>query len=158
MQVIPAIDIYRNRCVRLTEGEFAHKTTYSTTPFAAAEQFTRAGARALHVVDLEGAREGRILNVISIAKIRLLKDVEIQVGGGIRTEESVRFLLDMGIDRVGGGSVAVRAPELFASWIKNIGAYRFCVALDLKDEMIAYIGWEHTDAPDFTSTVNRLTD
>ena len=157
MYIIPAIDIYRSQCVRLVEGDFTKRTSYARSPFAAAEQFVNAGARALHIVDLEGAREGRIVNAFSIAKIRVLKDVEIQVGGGIRTDAAVDFLLGMEIDRVVVGSVALRAPELFASWVARFGPDKFCVALDLKDGEIAHNGWQHTDPSDFTATVDRLS-
>ncbi|MBI1804975.1 MAG: 1-(5-phosphoribosyl)-5-[(5-phosphoribosylamino)methylideneamino] imidazole-4-carboxamide isomerase [Ignavibacteriae bacterium] len=144
--------------MRLVEGDFTKKTTYLRSPFATAEQFSLTGARALHIVDLDGAREGRIVNAFSIAKIRLLNDIEIQVGGGIRTETAVEFLLGMGIDRVVVGSVALRSPELFASWVKKLGVNRFCVALDLKDGLIAHSGWQQTDASDFAAIVHRLID
>jgi len=157
VQIIPAIDIYGGNCVRLVEGDFANTTSYERSPFEAARQFAGAGARALHIVDLEGAKEGRIVNASTIVKIRELKDVDIQVGGGIRTDAAVEFLLRMKIDRVVVGSIAVQAPEIFASWVKRFGAETFCVALDLKDGQIAHHGWQQTDQSDFASTVSRLT-
>ncbi|MBI1807119.1 MAG: 1-(5-phosphoribosyl)-5-[(5-phosphoribosylamino)methylideneamino]imidazole-4-carboxamide isomerase [Ignavibacteria bacterium] len=146
MQIIPAIDIIEGQCVRLVEGEFSTRTNYSNDPAVMAEQFLRAGARHLHVVDLEGAKEGRVVNWKSIERILSVKGLEVQVGGGIRADVDIDRLLRMGAARVVVGSVAVRSPETVKPWAEKFGAETLCIALDLKDGRLAYDGWQNVDA------------
>ena len=112
MLVIPAIDIYDGKCVRLRQGDYAQQTVYAESPKVVAQQFADAGLRFLHIVDLQGAKEKKIINVESIRQILTVPGIEIEVGGGIRTTEDIENLLTLGVKRVVIGSVAVKSPEL----------------------------------------------
>jgi phosphoribosylformimino-5-aminoimidazole carboxamide ribotide isomerase len=142
MHVIPAIDIFHDQCVRLTEGNFAMRTDYSFDPFLMAKRFVNAGATHLHVVDLEGAKEGCVVNWSSIEKIRQLNNLFLQVGGGVRTEAEAERLIALGIDRVIVGSIALRSFDVFQRWCVRFGSDRFCIAVDVKDGFLATDGWQ----------------
>lgn len=142
MQVIPAIDIFDGRCVRLSEGSFTQRTTYSPDPFDMASAFAEAGAACLHVVDLEGAKEGRVTNWASVERILSLKSVSVQVGGGIRTEAEAERLVTLGAAYIVVGSAAIRTPAIFDAWIRRFGPRRFCLAVDVRDGQIAVEGWQ----------------
>lgn len=158
MQIIPAIDIFENQCVRLTGGVFASRKDYSLDPYEMARTFVRAGASHLHIVDLEGAKDGRVVNWSSIEKILSLEDVAVQVGGGIRTEEEIERLIGLGAKRIIIGSIAVRSQELFYSWVKRFSPKLFCVALDLKDGKLAFEGWQQFDSSDLPGVILRMID
>ena len=142
MHIIPAIDIYQNRCVRLTKGSFAARRDYGLDPFETALRFSDAGARYLHVVDLEGAEKGCIVNWPSLVDVRGVPNIFIQAGGGVRHRNDVEKLLGLGMNRVIVGSIAFTAREIFEQWIEEFGAGCFCVALDILDGRIAYAGWK----------------
>ncbi len=144
MQIIPAIDIFQNQCVRLTQGSFAQRTDYGMFPSDVARRFLSEGARYLHVVDLEGAKEGKVINWDAIASVATLAGPRMEVGGGIRTDDEVQRLFDYGVDRLVLGSVALRSRDLLVRWIAKYGAGKFCVALDVHDGRIAYAGWQLT--------------
>ena len=156
MQIIPAIDIFENQCVRLTAGMFDSRKDYSLDPFEMARSFVQAGAEYLHVVDLEGAKEGRVVNWDSIEKILSIEGAVVQVGGGIRTEEEIERLIGLGADRIIIGSIAVRSQDLFTDWVRRFTPKRFCVALDLKDGKLAFEGWQQFDRTDFPGFISRM--
>ncbi|HEX2282722.1 MAG TPA: 1-(5-phosphoribosyl)-5-[(5-phosphoribosylamino)methylideneamino]imidazole-4-carboxamide isomerase, partial [Thermomicrobiales bacterium] len=140
MILYPAIDIRGGRFVRLIEGDFDRETTYDTDPSSAARRWVEAGASWLHVVDLDGAVEGRPVNREAIARIRAAVDVAIQLGGGLRHLTDLEDALDGGIDRVNLGTVALRDPELVISAVARWGD-RIAVALDARDGRLATDGW-----------------
>jgi phosphoribosylformimino-5-aminoimidazole carboxamide ribotide isomerase len=140
MILYPAIDIRGGRCVRLIEGDFDRETTYDADPSSAARRWVEAGASWLHVVDLDGAVEGRPVNHEAIARIRAAVDVAIQLGGGLRHLTDLEDALDGGIDRVNLGTVALRDPELVISAVARWGD-RIAVALDARDGRLATDGW-----------------
>ncbi len=156
MQIIPAIDIFRNQCVRLTQGSFAHRTDYGILPADVARRFLEEGARYLHVVDLEGAKEGRVINWKAIEEIADLASGRMQVGGGIRTDAEVQRLFACGINRIVLGSVALQQADLLERWIAEYGAQRICVALDINDGKIAYAGWQATGEQTIQNAATRL--
>mgnify|MGYP001253978530 CR=1 FL=1 len=158
MRIIPSIDIYQNRCVRLKQGDFSARTDYELEPSAMAGQLVHSGARHLHIVDLEGAKAGRIVNWHSIEKIRRIQEITIQAGGGVRTAEDVDRMLQSGVNRVVIGSVALRSPETLKLWIGRHGADAFCVAIDIKDGQAAYQGWQELDQSDLSGVIARLVD
>src|SRR5258706_2328041 len=121
MQILPAIDIIGNKCVRLTQGDYSTEKQYSISPLEMAGQFADSGATWIHVVDLEGAKAGRVVNWNSIIALRSLQGLAIEFGGGVRTQLDVERLLGIGVDRVIVGSVALSSPELFAGWTKSFG-------------------------------------
>ncbi|HSN00320.1 MAG TPA: 1-(5-phosphoribosyl)-5-[(5-phosphoribosylamino)methylideneamino]imidazole-4-carboxamide isomerase [Rudaea sp.] len=132
MLTIPAIDLRGARIVRLRQGDFARETAYAADPVALAGAFADAGARWLHVVDLDGARDGAFGNLRTIEAIARSRRLHVQAGGGVRTRADVQRLLDAGVNRVVVGSIAVRDADTVAGWIADFGAERVCVALDAR--------------------------
>jgi phosphoribosylformimino-5-aminoimidazole carboxamide ribotide isomerase len=144
LQIIPALDLRGGRVVRLRQGDYARETGYAIDPVEQARRYLDAGARRLHVVDLDGAREGRLDNLRSIEALAAL-DFDVQAGGGVRGEEDVQRLFDAGVQRVVVGSVAVREPDRVIEWISSYGAERIVVALDTRLDAgiwtLASAGW-----------------
>jgi phosphoribosylformimino-5-aminoimidazole carboxamide ribotide isomerase len=130
-EVIPAIDLRDGRVVRLKQGDYAQQTTYAADPRELAQRYADAGARWLHLVDLDGARSGSLENLAVIQAIAA-SGMQIQAGGGVRGEDDVRRLFDAGVQRVVLGSVAIRDPELVAGWLAEHGAERLTIALDTR--------------------------
>lgn len=131
MEIIPAIDLRSGGVVRLAQGDYARETRYPVDPVALARDYAAAGARWLHVVDLDGARAGTLENLRTIEALAKTA-LQVQAGGGVRDEGDVLRLFDAGVARVVVGSIAVREPESVEAWMKRHGAGRFCVALDAK--------------------------
>jgi len=156
MRVIPAIDIFDGKCVRLREGDFSTKRVYADDPLKAAERFIEAGARWLHVVDLEGAKEGRVVNWPQLSAILALEKVAVQVGGGVRTIEEASRLVASGAQRIIVGSVAIRAPRVFEEWVERHGPDRFCVAVDVKEGFLVTDGWQSKDDAPVDEVVRRI--
>lgn len=128
---IPAIDLRGGRVVRLKQGDYAQETRYDYTPAELAARYLQAGARWLHMVDLDGARSGDLENLAAIETIAA-SGLQIQAGGGVRSEADVRRLFDAGVARVVVGSVAMREPELVGQWVLAFGADRLTIALDTR--------------------------
>ncbi|MGK7379496.1 1-(5-phosphoribosyl)-5-[(5-phosphoribosylamino)methylideneamino]imidazole-4-carboxamide isomerase [Planococcus sp. 1R117A] len=142
-QIYPAIDLRGGKCVRLFQGDYAQETVYGDSPVDMAKQFVDAGTEWIHMVDLDGAKDGVRINdkvVIEAAKL----PVNIQIGGGIRTREDIEHYLSNGISRVIIGSLAIRNPELVASFIEEFGAERIVIGIDAKNGMAATEGWIET--------------
>ena len=140
MILYPAIDIRGGRCVRLIEGDFNRETAYDSDPSAAARRWVEAGARWLHIVDLDGAVEGRPINREAVAQIRASVDVSIQLGGGLRQLTDLEGAFATGVNRAILGTVALRDPELVISAVARWGD-RIAVALDARDGRLATDGW-----------------
>ena len=146
MEIIPAIDIINGKCVRLTEGEFSRQTTYRTSPLEIAMRFEAAGFRRLHMVDLDGARSGKVVNVSTLRQVANETSLKIDFGGGIKTDEEIAAVFDDGADMVNVGSIAVSDSEKLASWIERFGGEHILLAADVRGEKIATRGWqENTD-------------
>jgi phosphoribosylformimino-5-aminoimidazole carboxamide ribotide isomerase len=144
MQIIPAIDIIQGKCVRLSEGKFESRKEYGVDAIEMAKQFAQSGAQFLHIVDLEGAKAGRIENWSAIEKIGEIEGLRFQVGGGVRSGTDVERLLGMGARRVVVGSLAIRSPEKLNRWAERFGPDKFCIAVDIKNGEIAFAGWQRT--------------
>jgi Phosphoribosylformimino-5-aminoimidazole carboxamide ribonucleotide (ProFAR) isomerase len=142
-EILPAIDLRGGRVVRLRQGDFARETAYSDDPAAIARAFTSAGARWLHVVDLDGARTGSPVNGSAIQEILLAVGdrARVEVAGGLRTSESVGAALSGGAARVVIGTAALQAPEFIAALLGAHGPDRICIALDVRDGMALGEGW-----------------
>ena len=140
MILYPAIDIRGGRCVRLIEGDFDRETTYDRDPTAAARRWVEAGAEWLHVVDLDGAIEGRPRNGLTVARIRAAVDIPVQLGGGLRRLADLEEAFRAGSDRAILGTVALRDPELAMTAVARWGD-RIAVALDARDGRLATDGW-----------------
>ena len=145
MELYPAIDVRGGRVVRLSQGEAARETSYGTDPVAQAEQFVAEGARWLHVVDLDRAfGTGDNLPVLARLAAALGRQVRIQVGGGLRSLEALRTVLDLGVTRGVLGTAAVTVPALVPQAVAAVGAERVAVGLDTKEGRVAIRGWVET--------------
>ncbi len=143
MDIIPAIDLRNGRCVRLYQGDYGKETVYADDPVSVAKQWHDAGAQRLHIVDLDGAKEGSLVNSTIIRSIAQRIPVPIQVGGGIRNEAAVKELLEMGIKRVILGTAAVEQPDLIDNLCARYGD-AIIAGIDARDGYVATRGW-HTD-------------
>ncbi|MDA8233448.1 MAG: 1-(5-phosphoribosyl)-5-[(5-phosphoribosylamino)methylideneamino]imidazole-4-carboxamide isomerase [Clostridia bacterium] len=143
MLLIPAIDLRGGKCVRLVEGKVENETIYSHEPVEQALKWQDKGARMLHLVDLDGAFAGRPKNLDVIKEIVRAVDIPVQLGGGIRTLETIEMLLEMGINRVILGSIAIYKPDLVKEACSRY-ADRVVVGIDAKDGLVAIEGWEST--------------
>jgi len=132
MIVIPAIDLKDGRCVRLLKGEFDQVTEYQFDPMELAASYRDAGCTLLHLVDLDGARDGRPGNEKIIRQLSVMEGVSIQVGGGLRTEGLIETVLETGVKRVVLGSIAMLRPQAALQWLKEFGASRIVLALDAR--------------------------
>ena len=157
MTIYPAIDIYEGKAVRLLQGDYAQMTVYSDDPVSVANGFKKAGATALHVIDLEGARAGLPVNHEIIKRIASESGLFVQAGGGIRTAETIKEYFDAGVGRVILGTAAVSQPGFLGECIKNYGE-AVAVSVDIKDGLVAVKGWTEVsilDAIKFCSTVSE---
>jgi len=158
MEVIPAIDLRDGKCVRLIQGEYHRQITYSDNPVEQARRFHADGARWLHVVDLDGAKVGQPTNTDTIAAIVKLGLLKVEVGGGIRTEESIRQLLDIGVTRVIIGTKAVDDFDWFREQAEEFSG-RLVLGLDARGSMVATHGWVSDTAQtmlDFAAEADEL--
>ena len=140
MEIIPAIDLMNGKCVRLIQGNYDRKINYEDDPVKQAKQFSSAGAKWLHIVDLDGAKVGKPVNTKTIASITKLELFKIEVGGGLRDETSIKQLLDLGIARAIIGTKAVRNFEWFTQTCEKF-PNRIALGLDAKDSKVATEGW-----------------
>lgn len=140
MLIIPAIDLHRGKCVRLRRGERDQETIYSHDPAAVARKWQEAGARRLHVVDLDGAFEGKPVNASTIAAITSAVDIPVQLGGGIRDRVTAEKVFGLGVSRIILGTAAVEQPELLKELVSFYGS-RVVVGIDARDGVAAIRGW-----------------
>lgn len=134
MLLIPAIDLRGGRCVRLYQGDFAAETRYEYSPRQLLEKYRALGASWVHVVDLDGARDGVLANREVIVDLAARQGVKLQVGGGIRSGEIIEDLISSGVERVVIGSAAVERPDEVIEWMSRFGADRICLALDVRHD------------------------
>jgi phosphoribosylformimino-5-aminoimidazole carboxamide ribotide isomerase len=155
MEIIPAIDLRNGQVVRLRQGDYSQQTSYNVEPLVLARQYAANGVRWLHVVDLDGARDGSFGNLDTIEALAAV-GLEVQAGGGVRSDTDVDRLLGVGVSRVVVGSTAVRDPDRVGEWIARFGAGRICIALDVRDDAGAWRlptdGWTRADG----STLDQL--
>jgi phosphoribosylformimino-5-aminoimidazole carboxamide ribotide isomerase len=144
MQIIPAIDIIAGNCVRLTQGDYAQETRYSEDPLDVAKAFEQAGLQRVHVVDLEGAKAGKVMNASVLETIAAHTTLQVDFGGGIHTEAAVQQVIDAGATWVTIGSVAVKAKEKLNGWLDTFGVERFMLGADVKGTQLAISGWTET--------------
>ena len=141
IEMIPATDLIGGRCVRLPQGDYTSRKTYYRDPLEAALRFEEAGARRLHMVDLDGAKAAEPQNLAVLERIAAKTSLEVQYGGGIKSRAALRSVFDAGARRAVCGSVAVREPELFARWIAEFGPERLILGADVRDGVVAIQGW-----------------
>jgi len=158
MTIFPAIDLYEGKAVRLQRGDYEQMIVYNDDPVSAAIDFKKAGATALHVVDLEGARSGKPVNIELIKKIAVESGLFVQVGGGIRTPETIKKYLDAGIKRVILGTAAVSKLGFLYEMVRD-HEDAIAVSVDIKDGFVAIKGWTEVsgqNALDFCVTVSEI--
>ena len=141
MQLIPAIDIIEGKCVRLTEGDYAQKIIYNEDPLEVAKTFEGIGLKRLHLVDLDGAKAGEVVNWKVLEKIANKTGLTIDFGGGIKTEATLKTVLNTGATFATIGSLAVKSPLVFEEWLSRFGAQTFLLGADVYEEKIAIGGW-----------------
>ncbi|MDH6305546.1 phosphoribosylformimino-5-aminoimidazole carboxamide ribotide isomerase [Parabacteroides sp. PF5-5] len=144
IELIPAIDLIDGKCVRLTQGDYDTKKVYNEDPLEVAKMFEDHGIRRLHLVDLDGARAGRIINYRVLEKIATRTSLIIDFGGGLKHEDDLEIAFESGAQMVTGGSIAVKNPEVFTGWISKYGSDKIILGADVKDRKIAVSGWEET--------------
>ena len=160
MNIIPAIDLQEGRVVRLRQGDFAQVRQFDDDAVALAQRYADAGARWLHVVDLDGARAARPLQVELLANL-VDCGIHVQAGGGVRARADVMLLFDAGIERVVVGSVAVQSPDMFADWLRDFDPENLCLAMDLRlgDDgrwHPAVDAWQGASDADFAVLLDRF--
>ena len=141
MRIIPAIDIINGECVRLSKGDYNKKTVYSKNVLDVAKKFEDNGIQFLHLVDLDGAKQNRIINYKILEKISSQTNLIIDFGGGLKSEEDIKIAFESGAKQVTLGSVAVKNPELFLETLEKYGKEKIILGADAKKEKIAVSGW-----------------
>lgn len=157
MEIIPAVDLRNRKCVRLYQGDYAQETVFSDDPAAMARRWQSEGARRLHLVDLDGAAEGEPRNLDAIEKIVAAVEVPVQVGGGIRSLETIVQLLDLGVNRAILGTAAIENPSLIEEACQRFGE-QIIVGIDARDGMAATRGWLQQSDVTAGELANRMVE
>ena len=142
IELIPAIDIIDGKCVRLSQGDYDTQKVYNESPLEVAKEFEANGICRLHVVDLDGAKSSHIVNYKVLDQIAGHTSLTIDFGGGIKTDEDLTIAFEYGAQMVTLGSIAVKNPDLFKSWLHKYGAERIILGADVKDNRISVNGWK----------------
>ena len=142
MRIIPAIDIIDGKCVRLTKGDYSTKKVYNEDPLEIAKEFEGNGIQYLHLVDLDGARSGKIINHKVLSEIASKTSLNIDFGGGLKSDSDLKIAFDSGATQITGGSIAVKDRDTFINWLDQFGAEKIILGADYKDRMIATNGWQ----------------
>ncbi len=163
MLLIPSIDVRGGHCVRLFKGDFAAETIYASSPLDVAQSYAARGARWLHLVDLDGARDGTVTNRAALLQMAGVAGLSVQVGGGIRQRSIVDELLSLGIARIVVGSAAVEHPDEVASWLRDYGAEQVCLAFDVRldasgEPQLQTRGWRESTSVGLFAAVERFAE
>ena len=142
MRIIPAIDIINGQCVRLTKGDYDTKKVYNEDPLEVAKSFEDAGIEFLHVVDLDGAKASHIVNYKVLESIAGKTNLKIDFGGGLKSDNDLRIAFESGANQITGGSIAVKNPKVFETWIAKYGSDKIILGADCNNEKIAISGWQ----------------
>lgn len=144
MEIIPAIDLIEGKCVRLTQGDYAQKKIYNENPLEVAKSFEGIGIKRLHLVDLDGAKKGEVVNLKVLENIASKTSLVVDFGGGIKKDQDIANVFDAGASIATIGSIAVKNKELFFTWLKKYGADKILLGADVKEDKIAIGGWLET--------------
>lgn len=158
IEIIPAIDIIDGKCVRLTQGDYNQKTNYNDNPLEVAKQIEGAGIRKLHLVDLDGAKQKRIINHQVLDKITSNTSLEVDFGGGLQSDSDLEMAFNAGAKQITGGSIAVKNKKLFESWISKFGPDKIILGADCKEGMIAVSGWQETTEISVFDLIKEYTE
>ena len=154
IEIIPAIDIIDGKCVRLNQGDYAQKKVYSENPLDVARSFEDAGLRRLHLVDLDGAKASHIVNHKVLESIATNTSLTIDFGGGLKSDNDLRIAFESGAAMVTGGSIAVKSPDVFQSWLVKFGSERIILGADAHNRKIAVSGWQETTDADILDFIS----
>ncbi len=143
-EIIPAIDLIDGKFVRLSQGNYDAKTIYNENPVEVAKVFESIGIKRLHVVDLDGAKAGKIINIKTLEQISSATNLEIDFGGGVKSESDIEMILNAGAKYVTIGSMAVKQEEVAVQWLNKYGFEKFFLGIDVKGEFVATNGWLET--------------
>lgn len=158
MRIIPAIDIINGQCVRLSKGDYNTAKIYSNDPLEVAKSFQDHGVEYLHLVDLDGAKSQGIVNHKVLETLATKTNLKIDFGGGLKTDQDLKIAFESGAKQITGGSIAVKDPQRFLSWIKSYGAHKIILGADAANEKIAISGWLETSTEDLIPYVaNYMT-
>jgi len=141
IEIIPAIDLIEGKCVRLTQGDYSQKKIYNEDPLEVVKQFESSGIKRLHMVDLDGAKAGRLINLEILESVASKTNLVIDFGGGIKSEAAIQSVFNAGASIATIGSISVKQPELFYSWIEKFGPDKILLGADVKNNQIAIDGW-----------------
>lgn len=144
MRIIPAIDIIEGKCVRLSKGDYETKKIYNESPLEVAKTFEDYGIKYLHLVDLDGAKSKHIVNYKVLETLALKTSLKIDFGGGLKSDTDLKIAFENGASQITGGSIAVKSPETFVSWIEAYGSEKIILGADVKGIHIATDGWLET--------------
>ena len=144
IEIIPAIDIIDGKCVRLTRGDYGSKKIYDSDPKSLAERYADAGIRRLHVVDLDGAKAGQLINDVAIKAICSVKELSVDLGGGIQSDRDISKAFALGAKQITAGSIAAWEPAKVEKWLKEYGPDKIILGADFKHGMIAVSGWQES--------------
>ncbi|GET31040.1 1-(5-phosphoribosyl)-5-[(5-phosphoribosylamino)methylideneamino]imidazole-4-carboxamide isomerase [Prolixibacter sp. SD074] len=154
IEIIPAIDIIDGKCVRLNQGDYAQKKVYNENPLEVARSFEDAGLRRLHLVDLDGAKASHIVNHKILESISTNTSLTIDFGGGLKSDEDLRIAFESGAAMITGGSIAVKSPDVFQSWLEKFGSGRIILGADAHNRKIAVSGWLETTDTDIIEFIS----
>ncbi len=156
MTIIPAIDIINGKCVRLTKGDYAQQKIYNENPVEVARQFADAGIKRLHLVDLDGAKAGKIVNLAVLESIAAVTDLVIDFGGGIKNINDIGSVFNAGAAMATIGSLAVKQPALIEEWLMEFGADKFLIGADVLDGKIKISGWLEDGGIEIFSFISKM--
>ena len=142
IEIIPAIDLIDGKCVRLAQGDFARKKIYNENPAEVAEEYESVGLKRLHIVDLDGAKNGKVTNLEVLETIARKTNLIIDYGGGIKSDEDIQSVFNAGAAMASVGSVAVKEPEKFIGWLEKYGSEKILLGADARDGKLAINGWQ----------------
>lgn len=148
MRIIPAIDVINGKCVRLTKGDYTTQIVYNEDPLEVAKKYQDFGIEYLHLVDLDGARSQKILNYKVLEKIANQTNLNIDFGGGIKSDGDVKIAINSGAKKITVGSIAVKDPDLFIKWLSEYGSDKLILGADAKKGKIAISGWQEKSEED----------
>ena len=158
MRIIPAIDIIEGKCVRLSKGDYNTKKIYNENPLEVAKNFEAHGIQYLHLVDLDGAKSKNIVNHKILEEIASKTNLKVDFGGGLKTDKDLQIAFECGAHQITGGSIAVKDPDIFKSWIQKFGSEKIILGADANNEKIAVSGWQEESSKELIPFIQEYQE
>lgn len=158
MRIIPAIDIIDGKCVRLSQGDYSTSKIYNENPLEVAKEFQDHGIKYLHLVDLDGAKSKHIVNYKVLEKIASGTDLQIDFGGGLKSDKDLKIAFNSGASQITGGSIAVKDPDTFFAWLEKFGNEKIILGADAKDRKVAIGGWLEDSGRDLLPFIQQYVE